>query len=84
MNPREALKLRRILYAAALARALGVGLIAVTIGLYCARLGLGAARIGAVISAALWGGALATLLTLVAGPRFVPRTLLVTLAARED
>jgi MFS family permease len=81
MNPREALKLRRILYAAALARALGVGLIAVTIGLYCARLGLDALQIGAVISAALWGGALATLLTLVVGPRFAPRTLLVVLAA---
>ena len=69
MNPRQALELRRLLYAAALARALGVGLIAVTIGLYCARLGLGAAQIGVVISAALWGGALATLLTLLVDGR---------------
>ena len=81
MNPREAVRLRRILYAAALARALGVGLIAVTIALYCARIGLTPARIGAVISAALWGGALATLAALVAGPRLRPRTLLVLLAA---
>lgn len=79
MNPREAARLRRILYAAAFVRALGVGLIAVMVALYCARLGLSAARIGAVISAALWGGAAATLATLVAGPRLTPRTLLVAL-----
>ena len=81
MIPREAARLRRILYAAAFLRALAVGLLAVMIGLYCARLGLDAPRIGAVLSAALWGSALATLLTLVAGPRFAPRTLLVVLAS---
>jgi MFS family permease len=81
MIPREAARLRRILYAAAFLRALAVGLIAVMIGLYCARLGLDAPRIGAVLSAALWGSALATLLTLVAGPRFAPRTMLVVLAS---
>jgi predicted MFS family arabinose efflux permease len=81
MIPREATRLRRILYAAAFVRAVAVGLVAVTIGLYCARLGLSAARIGAVISAALWGGALATLLTLLAGARYSPRAMLVLLAA---
>ncbi|HEX3097457.1 MAG TPA: MFS transporter [Usitatibacter sp.] len=81
MIPREATRLRRILYAAAFVRAAAVGLVAVTIGLYCARLGLSAARIGAIVSAALWGGALATLLTLLAGARYSPRTMLVLLAA---
>jgi predicted MFS family arabinose efflux permease len=81
MTPREATRLRRILYAAAFVRAAAVGLVAVTIGLYCARLGLSATRIGAIVSAALWGGALATLLTLLAGARYSPRTMLVLLAA---
>jgi predicted MFS family arabinose efflux permease len=81
MTPREATRLRRILYAAAFVRAAAVGLVAVTIGLYCARLGLSAARIGAIVSAALWGGALATFLTLLAGARYSPRTMLVLLAS---
>ena len=37
MNPRDAGRLRRLLYAAAFLRALGVGLMAVLIGLYAAR-----------------------------------------------
>ena len=53
------MRLRRILYAAAFLRALAVGLMAVLIGLHCARLGLSAAQIGIVLSAALWGAALA-------------------------
>jgi MFS family permease len=81
MSPSAAARLRRILYAAAFLRALGVGLMAVLIGLYTARLGLGAAQIGAVLSAALWGAALAAAATLIVGPRVSQRALLVTLAA---
>lgn len=80
MIPRDAARLRRILYAAAFLRALGVGLMAVLIGLYCSRLGLSAAQIGAILSAALWGAALAAFATLAAGPRIPERVLLVTLS----
>ena len=52
---------------------------AVLIGLYCAKLGLTATQIGVVLSAALWGAAAATLLTMVAGTRVSERALLVTL-----
>jgi predicted MFS family arabinose efflux permease len=79
MIPQDAARLRRILYAGAFLRALGVGLMAVLIGLYASRLGLSAAQIGAVLSAALWGAALAAFLTLAVGPRFPQRTLLVCL-----
>jgi predicted MFS family arabinose efflux permease len=79
MSPQEAQRLRRTLYAAAFLRALAIGLMAVLIGLYAARLGLSAAQIGVVLSAALWGGALAALLTLIAGARIPDRVLLVTL-----
>ena len=79
MSPQEAQRLRRTLYAAAFLRALAIGLMAVLIGLYAARLGLSAAQIGIVLSAALWGGALAALLTLVAGARVPDRILLVAL-----
>ncbi len=72
-------RLRRILYAAALLRALAIGMMAVLIGLYCAKLGLTATQIGVVLSAALWGAAAATLLTMVAGTRVSERALLVTL-----
>jgi predicted MFS family arabinose efflux permease len=74
-----AARLRRILYAAALLRALAIGMMAVLIGLYCARLGFSAVQIGAVLSAALWGAALATLATMLAGTRVAERPLLVTL-----
>lgn len=80
MNPRDAGRLRRLLYAAAFLRALGVGLMAVLIGLYCSQLGLSAAQIGAILSAALWGAALAAFVTLAAGPRISERVLLVTLS----
>jgi MFS family permease len=73
-------QLRRLLYAAALLRALAVGMIAVLIGLYCARLGFSALQIGVVLSAALWGAALATLVTTLAGHRASARTLLLTLS----
>jgi MFS family permease len=79
VSPREALRIRRILYAAAFLRALGVGLIAVLVAIYAARLGLDAAQIGVILSCALWGAALATLLTLLLGPRLAPRGLLMAL-----
>lgn len=79
MNPREGERQRRILYAAAFLRALGVGLMAVLIGLYASRLGLSPTQIGVILSCALWGAALAALLTLVFGPRFSERSFLVTL-----
>lgn len=75
-----AARLRRILYAAAFLRALAIGLMAVLIGLYAARLGLNASQIGVVLSAALWGAALAALITLLLGPRVSQRALLVTLS----
>jgi MFS family permease len=81
VNPRDGARLRRILYAAAFLRALAIGLMAVLIGLYAARLGLNAAQIGVVLSAALWGAALAALITLLLGPRVSQRALLVTLSA---
>lgn len=73
-------RLRRILYAAAFLRALAIGMMAVLIGLYCARLGFSATQIGVVLSAALWGAAAATLLTMLVGSRYPERTLLVVLA----
>ena len=81
MSPHDAARLRRILYAAAFLRALAIGLMAVLIGLYAARLGLNASQIGVVLSAALWGSALAALVTLLVGPRVSQRALLVTLSA---
>ena len=50
MTPQEGERQRRILYAAAFLRALGVGLMAVLIGLYAARLGMSAAQIGVILS----------------------------------
>jgi len=76
-----AARLRRILYAAAFLRALAIGMMAVLIGLYCAKLGFTAVQIGAVLSAALWGAALATLATMLAGTRLEERSLLVALSA---
>ncbi|MEO7744373.1 MAG: MFS transporter [Usitatibacter sp.] len=81
MSPRDAARLRRILYAAAFLRAVGVGLMAVLIGLYCARLGLSATQIGVILSSALWGSALAAFVTLAAGARVSERVLLVVLAS---
>ena len=77
MTPRA---LQRTLYAAAFLRALAIGLMAVLLGLYAARLGFSAVQIGAVLSAALWGAALAALLTLAVGHRFAQRAMLVALA----
>ena len=79
MTSRDGVRLRRLLYAAAFLRALATGLVAVLIGLYASRVGLSAAQIGIVLSCALWGAALATLFTVVMGPRLTERALLVTL-----
>ena len=80
MSPHDAARLRRILYAAAFLRALAIGLMAVLIGLYAARLGFNAAQIGVVLSAALWGAALAALFTLLLGPKLSQRALLVSMS----
>src|SRR4051812_42610922 len=72
---------RRLLYTAAFLRALSVGLMAVLIGLYAARLGLSATQIGVILSAALWGAAIAAFFTLVIGPKVPERALLFTLCA---
>ena len=79
MSPQEASRTRRLLYAAAFLRALAIGLMAVLVGLYAARLGLDAAQIGVVLSAALWGAALAALLTLLVGPHVAQRSVLLTM-----
>jgi MFS family permease len=79
MSPHDAARLRRIVYTAAFLRALAIGLMAVLIGLYCSHLGLDAVRIGIVLSAALWGAALAALVTLLLGARLRQRTLLFAL-----
>jgi MFS family permease len=79
MTPQEARRLRRTLYAAAFLRALAIGLMAVLIGLYAARLGLDATQVGGILSAALWGAALAALVTLLYGHRFPQRTWLVSM-----
>jgi MFS family permease len=80
MTPREGERQRRILYAAAFLRALAVGLMAVLIGLYASRLGMSAARVGVILSSALWGAALAALLTMWLGPRTSQRAMLVALS----
>jgi MFS family permease len=80
MTPQEGARQRRILYAAAFLRALGVGLMAVLIGLYASRLGMSAAQIGVILSSALWGAALAALLTLWLGPRSSQRGMLIALS----
>jgi predicted MFS family arabinose efflux permease len=52
---------RSLLYAAAFARATGVGMSGVLVGLYAAELGLSAPGVGATVSAGLLGVALGTL-----------------------
>src|SRR3954465_12078478 len=79
MSPHDPARLRRLVYTAAFLRALAIGLMAVLIGLYAARLGLDAVQIGVILSCALWGAAAAALVTLLVGPRFSERSLLVAL-----
>jgi predicted MFS family arabinose efflux permease len=80
-NPDTGRRLRKLLYTAAFLRALAIGLMAVLIGLYCAKLGFSASQIGIVLSSALWGAAGATLFTMLVGPHWHERTLLVSLCA---
>ena len=57
------------LYAAAFLRSLATGLSGVLLGLYLAEVGLSSTQIGYAISAGLAGGALAALITTIAGDR---------------
>lgn len=81
MSPSDDARIRRILYTAAFVRALGVGLIAVLLGLYAARAGLSAFEVGVVLSAALWGAAVAALATLVLGAGYAERAVLLALTS---
>jgi MFS family permease len=71
---------RSLLYAAAFARATGVGMSGVLVGLYAAELGLEAAGVGAVISAGLLGVALGTLAVALYGDRLGRTRCLIALA----
>jgi MFS family permease len=71
---------RKVLYAATMLRALGVGMIAVLIGIYPAKLGIGKGEIGFIVSAGLLGVASAALLATVAADRWGRRRMLVQLA----
>ncbi len=68
---------RRILFTATFLRSFATGMVAVLLGIHLARLGFDAARIGAVISAGLFGGAVATLLATLRADRVGRRRLLV-------
>jgi len=71
---------RRLLYAAALLRAIATGLGGVLLGLWCARLGLSPSRLGGVLAAGLWGAAAACLLVTWRGDAFGRRRALLLLA----
>jgi MFS family permease len=71
---------RRLLFATAFLRALGVGMIGVLVGLHLAALQLDPATIGIVIAAGLAGGAFASLLVTMLGDRIGRRRSLVLLA----
>jgi MFS family permease len=71
---------RRLLYAAALLRAVATGLGGVLLGLWCARLGLSPARLGGVLAAGLGGAAAAGLLVTWRGDAFGRRRTLLLLA----
>jgi len=64
------------LYAAAFLRALATGLSGVLLGLYLADVGLNSTQIGYAISAGLAGGAIAALITTIAGDRIGRRRML--------
>jgi len=68
---------RNRLYAAAFLRSLATGLSGVLLGLYLADVGLNATQIGYAISAGLGGGALAALITTIAGDRIGRRRILI-------
>ncbi len=71
---------RRVIYAAALLRALGVGLTGVTLGLYLSLTGLDAKHIGVVVAVGLAGGAAGTWLVGVWADAIGRRRTLVTLS----
>ena len=72
---------RRLLYAAALLRAVATGMTGVVLALYLGLLGASPAAIGAVVSAGLAGGALAALVATLAGDRRGHRRFLLELAS---
>jgi MFS family permease len=71
---------RRLLYAAALLRAVATGMTGVVLALYLGLLGASPAAIGAVVSAGFAGGAFAALFATLAGDRHGHRRLLLELA----
>ncbi len=71
---------RRLLFATAFLRAVGVGMIGVLLGLHLAAVPLDPAHIGFVIAAGLAGGAVAALLVTLGGDRLGRRRTLVLLA----
>ncbi len=71
---------RSLLYAAAFARATGVGMSGVLVGLYAAGLGLRATGVGVVISAGLVGVALGTLAVMLYAERLGRMRCLIALA----
>lgn len=71
---------RSLLYAAAFARATGVGMSGVLVGLYAAGLGLPAAGVGVVVSAGLLGVALGTLVVALYAERLGRSRCLIALA----
>jgi MFS family permease len=72
---------RRILYAAALLRALACGMVGVVIGLHLAARGFDPGETGALIGVGLAGAAVAALIVTVAGDRLGRRRTLIVLAA---
>jgi MFS family permease len=71
---------RRLLYAAAMLRAVATGMMGVVLALWLGLLGASPAAIGAVVSAGFAGGALAALVATLAGDRRGHRRLLLELA----
>jgi MFS family permease len=71
---------RRLLFATAFVRALGVGMIGILLGLHLAAQQLEPASIGLVVGAGLAGGALASLLVTLGGDRLGRRRTLLLLA----
>jgi len=71
---------RRLLYAAAMLRAVATGMMGVVLALWLGLLGASPAAIGAVVSAGFAGGALAALVVTLAGDRRGHRRLLLELA----
>ncbi len=79
-GPGPAQRDRRLLYAAALLRAVATGMMGVVLALHLGLLGASPAAIGAVVSAGLGGAALAALVATLVGDRRGHRRLLLELA----